>query len=824
MLRNMLLASLGNLARNRLYAAINIGGLAIALAAAILIGLFVRDDLTFDHFIPGYADVYRLSITLGTPQDAPLPLPEARTDLAALFKADFPQVQSIARMAPTQPIVRRGRVEAVETVYSADPAIFEVLPLPVYAGDLKAALSRPDGLVLTRRMARKYFGREDVIGQTLDLDISLGPPATQTHRVMVAAVLQDLPGNTHLNSEIFISGLAPFSALAFADQAPKGFGPRAYTYVRLAPGASAVPLIAAMPGFGQRHIDPRPLSGGHMTVDLKPLTAIHFLRPEYSEMKPPGNRNATLAIAVIGGLIVLMAAINFVSLMTARAGRRALEVGVRKAVGASRGHITLQFLGEAVGYSLIALTLAIALSELMSPLAGSIVGQPIRLQPLQEPALLLALGGFALVLGVLAGLYPALVMASFRAASVLKGGLARAPGGGGLRQGLAVVQFAILIGLVISALVIWRQTAFALAKGLDHGGDRILLVSQHPDCLLLRDRVRRLPGVAKAGCATAVAVTGEYAPTEVTTASGRTGELDMAPLDFGVMEMHGFEPLAGRFLSQAHPLDGVLLPGPSADKQPSVVINVTAARKLGFASPAEAVGKAIRWMRLNPRRTGAGDSLYPARASQIVGVVPDFSMQSVRDAIRPTLYYVDPDTTRSGFLAVELTGENVAATLRAIAQQAPAMGARRPFVLRFYSQIAQALYADIVQQTAAVSASAGLAVLIASLGLFGLAAFTAERRIKEIGVRKAMGAATSDIVGLLLKAFTRPVLLANLLAWPVAWWAMDRWLAGFAYHVDLSPWYFVAGGGAAALIAVLTVLGHCIHQARARPVQALRYE
>jgi putative ABC transport system permease protein len=508
--------------------------------------------------------------------------------------------------------------------------------------------------------------------------------------------------------------------------------------------------------------------------------------------------------------------------MTARAGRRALEVGVRKAVGASRGHITLQFLGEAVSLSLIALVLAIGLSELMSPLATAIVGRPIRPDYLHEPALLLLLGGFALPLGFLAGVYPALVMASFRAASVLKGEPVSA-GGAGLRQGLAVLQFTILIALVISALVIWRQTAFALAKVLDEGPDRRLLVSETPDCGQLRDRVRRLPGVEQAACGSLDISIGN-APTHATGPAGRTVEIDMAFVDFGLLELHDLKPLAGRFLSASHPLDDALRSGSGAEKQPSVVISAAAVRKLGFASPEAAVGQVIRWRRLNMQRTGTGDDIYPARPSQIVGVAPNFSMQSVRDPIGPILYFVDPAGTQFSPLAVKLRGENVAATLRSISQLGPAIGARRPFVLRFYSQVAQTLYADIITQTAAVGASAALAVLIACLGLFGLAVFTAERRIKEIGVRKAMGAATADIVGLLLQAFTRPVLLANLLAWPIAWWAMNRWLAGFAYHVGLSPWYFVAGGGAAVLIAMLTVLGHCIHQARAKPVRALRYE
>jgi putative ABC transport system permease protein len=413
-------------------------------------------------------------------------------------------------------------------------------------------------------------------------------------------------------------------------------------------------------------------------------------------------------------------------------------------------------------------------------------------------------------------------MASFRAASVLKGGPVSAAGGS-LRQGMAVLQFAILIALVISALVIWRQTTFALAKGMDEGPDRRLQVSQTPDCGLLRDRVRRLPGVEQAACGSLDISIG-YAPTDVTGPAGRTVEIDMAFVDFGLLELHDLKPLAGRLLSQSHPLDDVLRSGSGAEKQPSVVINAAAVRKLGFASPEAAVGQVIRWRRLNMQRIGSGDDIYPARPSQIVGVVPDFSMQSVRDPIGPILYFVDPAGTRFSPLAVKLSRKNVAATLDSISRQQQAMGAKRPFVLRFYSQVAQALYADIITQTAALAATAALAVLIACLGLFGLAVFTAERRIKEIGVRKAMGASTPDIVGLLLKAFTRPVLLANLLAWPIAWWAMDRWLSGFAYHVALSPWYFMAGGGAAAAIAILTVLGHCIGQARAKPVHALRYE
>jgi putative ABC transport system permease protein len=434
------------------------------------------------------------------------------------------------------------------------------------------------------------------------------------------------------------------------------------------------------------------------------------------------------------------------------------------------------------------------------------------------------MAGLVLGVGLLTGLYPALVLSSFGPASVLKGGPAPAGGSGALRTALATAQFAILIALLISAAVIYRQTAFALARGLDHGGDRVLLVSQLPNCQMLRDRVRRSQGVEGAACASNIAVTGGSAPTEAITPSGRSSPLEMAPLDFGLMELHGQKPLAGRFLSQDHSQDGLLLSGESAEKQPPVVINAAAARRLGFATPDAAVGQTIRWQRLNGARAPGGPPIFPGRASQIVGVVADFSMQTIREPIRPMLYYVDPLSIVDGYLAVLVSGQDTAATLGRIARQGPALGLKRPLVLRFYSQIAQDLYADIVHQSVAVAVSAGVAMFIACLGLFGLAANTAERRTKEIGVRKAMGASSGDIVRLLLGSFAQPVLWANLIAWPAAWWAMNRWLSGFAYRIALSPWFFVAAGAAALAIAALTVTAHAVRVARAKPVSALRYE
>jgi putative ABC transport system permease protein len=464
------------------------------------------------------------------------------------------------------------------------------------------------------------------------------------------------------------------------------------------------------------------------------------------------------------------------------------------------------------------------LAELLSPWMGAIVGRPVRPDYLHDPALALAILGVALIVGLLAGVYPALVLSSFRPSLVLKGGPTPTTGGAGLRRVLVALQFAVLIALLTCAGVISRQTAFSLAKGMDKAGDHILLASGQADCLQLRDRVRRLEGVTSVACTSNIAVTGGDAPTNVIVPDGRTTPIEMAPVDFGLMELEGQKPLAGRLLSQAHPEDGLLLSGPGADKQPPVVINETAARRLGFVTPAAAVGQTIRWRRLNALRSGGGDDLFPSRPSQIVGVVPDFSLQTVREPIRPMLYYVDPGMNLSGWLAVRVSGHDTAATLERIQREGRALNWRRPLNLRFCSQIAQELYDDIIHQSLAVAASAGVAVFIACLGLFGLAANTAERRTKEIGIRKAMGASSRNIVLLLLGSFTRPVLWANLIAWPLSWWAMDRWLSGFAYRIPLTPWLFLAASAAALGIAALTVAAHTLRVARAKPIGALRYE
>lgn len=756
MFRSYLAAALRHLARNQLYAWINIAGLAIGFAAAILIALFVWHERSFDRFLPGYENIYRLSSEVNVGGSSASSTDDVKGPIIEQLKLDFPQIRSIASLRNdfgSSDSLRRGEVEAIEPgFWWADPDIFEVLPLSAAAGDLRTALERPDGLVLTRRMARKYFGTELPLGQTIEID--------REHTMRVTAVLEDLPSNTHLNTEIFAStrALPPL---------PEGIVFRCYVYLRLAPGASVEALRAALPTFVEHLERQRHNTVLHtLGLSLIPIDEIHLRHAGRFAMKPAGDSRLLGAITIVGLLVLLTAAINFINLMTARSSRRAVEVGVRKAAGGSRGDLMLQFIGESVMYCLIGMVFAIALAELLLPRLNGFLDRSIVFD-YWHPLSLAGLVGTVLAVGALAGVYPALVLSAFRPATVLKGVGPQAAGSGRLRQLLVLLQFAILIGLILTTGLIQRQTAFGLREGLRFDQDQLLSILVPPT-----------------GC----------------TRSAFTDRV---------------RALAGRFFSQDREAD-IMSSSPQerdTDKIRRTVINETAARQLGFADPAAAVGQIFTSV------TG----VLPGTRREIIGVVPDFARDSVRVPIDPVFY--DDSAPYSNQLNVKLSGTKVPETLQAIddlwKQMAPLPA---PTTRHFYDQYTQTLYRDLERQSTLFSLFAAIALLLAGLGLFGLAAFTVERRTREIGIRKVLGAATGDVLRLLLWQFARPVLWANLITWPLAAWLMTRWLETFAYHIDLPLWLFPATGVATLTIALLTVSVHSILVARAKPVAALRYE
>lgn len=820
MFRNYLAAALRNLSRNRLYAGVTIAGLSIGFAAALLIGLYVRHEFTYDRFVPGRERTFQVTQTIAAPGSRPIVSTFTPMMLARPLAEDFPEVEAVARLSPSYfpPSVRRGEVSAVEGAFFwADEAFFRVMPLPAAAGNLATALATPDGVVLTEAMAQKYFGGSaQALGRTLRVN---GEP------FRVTGVMRDLPSNSHLMLDFIASAKAAQSPIRQYEALNGPMTNTLITYARLKPGASAEAMAPRFDAFLERRLPLGAIEQGgkyDRTLHLIPLTKVHMWPSNQGHLKPPVQPGVIVAIGIVGLLIVAVAAINFVTLMTARAARRAVEVGVRKAAGARRRDLFVQFMGEAFVYVLFAGVLALSLVELTLPAFNAFQQRKIEFDYLGDPGMALGILGVLLLTGLAAGAYPAFVLSSFRPAAVLKGGPAQAMGGGVLRQVLVVAQFAVLIALALGAITIARQTLFALNEGMRVDKDQVALMFMRPCSEALRDAARQVPGVKAATCAHADALDLADNRNPVIR-EGRRYEVGVSGVDFGFLELFGLKPVAGRFFDPDRPADGAL---DAPDRLPPVVLNESAVRRLGFASPQAAIGKSVVWMGLwDETQRRDAPLVPPQRPSEIIGVVPDFTFGTVREPVQPTLYSIARNAPPfSVAVAIKLDGRRTPEALAELDRLWKRIGQGEPMLRVFVDQFTMRLYIDTIVQGVTIILAALVALSIACLGLFALSAYTTERRTKEIGVRKAMGATSADILKLLMWQFTKPVLWANLIAWPVAWVILDRWLQGFAYRVDLAPWTFLAAAAGAIAIAWATVVFHALKVARAKPVGALRYE
>jgi putative ABC transport system permease protein len=833
MFRNYLSAALGNIGRNGPYAAITILGLAVSFTAAILIGLYVRDEFSFDRFVAGHEGVYRVKLDLLYHGQKPRPIEVVQSTAAGNLRLDFPEIQSAARLEASPGALKIGDWSSGDWVGWADPDFFTVMPYPVVAGDPNVALAAPDGLVLTRAAARQYFHEDRPIGRIILVNAGLDgrpglPPDEQKivsgfHPMRVMAVLDDPPSSSHLTAKIFAASRAPFSPVSVDDRHPNAGTQDLMAYVRLRPGASPAGWTQRLQTFSDRRYAGPPGEHSSFRFWLAPLDALHFMpmgTAPTAILRPSADRRVDLAIAAIGALIVAIAAINFVTLMTARAARRAVEVGVRKAAGARRRDLVVQFMGEALIYVAIAAIMAVVAAELTLPGLNAFLQRSLRFDYLADPVLIGALAAATLLTSLLAGAYPALVLSSFRPAAALKGGMGLATGSVVVRQGLVIAQFAILIGLIVMTATIYRQTHFILNDALRADIDQVVRLLGPCGSAFERE-ASGVPGVKAVACASGQALQLGTSQNYVRMPDHSERMIYNAPLGAGFLELHGLKPVAGRFFSKARGED-VLLDRPDASiaLRPTIVLNEAAVRFLGFSSPAAAVGKTVTWQRWAP--AGIPNGPPPFLPSQVIGVSPDFSLGSVRTAVTPTIFYVEP--VQSRFLVAKLDRSRMPEALEGLRRLWRRTGHETAMNNQFETQAVQALYQDVITQGVCLGICAGLAIVIACLGLFALAAFVTERRIKEIGVRKAMGASSGDVVKLLLWQFSQPVLWANLVAWPAAFFAMDYWLHGFAYRVSQPAWLFAAAAAAAALIAWVTVSFQSLMAARSKPAAALRYE
>lgn len=827
MFRNSLAAALRHLHRNRLYAAIAVCGLAIGLCAVLLAALYIRSWYSFNHFVVAYRDIYQATMSDTIPGHPTRFSQYTPVRLAPLLQQRFPEVASVSRLKNERVLLRLGDVEHTPSVNSVDPNFFDTFPLRALAGDPSVALSQPNTLVITHGTARQLFGDESPLGRTLQIVLDESAFSAQTfgskQAVTVGAVIEDIPdGRSQLSGRVYVSGRSAWTQLAYADSEPprglefqNGMSSGFITLVRLHPGRSPQSLRMNLSKLLPQ------IAGSMPDGERKP--ALGLVRIDRVNTDPnyyPGFKGRIVMMAVLALVILAIASVNFVNLLTARSGTRAVEVGVRRLAGARRSMLALQFLCEAFSYVIVSVVVAVALTELLLPHFNSFLDANADFEYWKDPALLgwMLLGLIAF--GLLAGFWPALVLSSLRPLIALRGSRLTQGRRGDLRQVLVSAQFALLTGLVLAAGLVYMQRQFATEAALRFDTDQLLILEMRCGPARL-DRLRSLPGVRDVACSGSTLL-GSYnvdAPPAV-TADGRHIPMDSFPIDHRMLGLYGVVPLAGRGLEVTD-----FVPGAVNQHSTRYLINETAMRALGFKSPAAALGP----FSLSSDHIGAGRRDLD-RLEEIVGVLPDFSMAPVDVHIGPAIFYADP--LQFSTISVKLKGDDIPTTLAAIDQIWKDTGGSRGgysasmnhLTRYFYDEHVQRMYQSMLREFRAFGIASLVAISLALLGLLGLAASTAERRTKEIGIRKALGAATGDVLGLLLWQFSKPLLWANLIAWPVAAWVMQRWLNGFAYHINLPLWLFPATALLTALIALATVSTHALRVARAKPVTALRYE
>lgn len=815
MFRNYFAAALRNLLRNKLVSAINILGLSLGLAAALLIALYLRYQLTYEHFLPGYDRVFRLSLAFESPGSPPEISDAADFLMAEYLRTDYPEVALAARATVRFVSVRQGDREHPEGIFFADPDFFRMLPFPVLSGELSSALDAPDGLVITRSIARRYFGDENPLGMTVEVDRSVP--------LRVLAVIEDLPGNTHFSFRMVASSksvLSEQSAVQNQGSRSAGLMLGAFTYFKVRDGDSVARISADAQNFLQRHYPKE--AGVRTSIRIHPLAEVHLAPAGRFPLSPPTNPRTLWMLGGVGLLVLMLACFNFVNLMTARASQRAIEVGVRKSAGARRRDLIVQFLGESGLYVLAAGLLAVALVELSLPTFNAMLSiglddeqnqsATVTFQYWREPALAAILILAGLVVAVLAGAYPAFVMSAMRPINALHRGN-ESPGSARVRYVLVVLQLAMLIALLFAISVIHRQFSFANSDALRIDRDQVMLLffSQAPS-EAIKDAIGRVPGVVNVTAAGSAPTNyGNSAAQFRRPGSSISVRTLLSPIDYNFFDFYRVKPLAGRLPSRDHGTDLFVLN--EANRHLSVVVNDAAVRALGFESSAAAIEQQLELS--DPR-------FKPPASTTIVGVVPDIPIESIRSSIQPAMYVVMPDRAR--ILSIRLAGRQIPETVARIDAVWNRLGEPVAPSHLFLDLYYRRMYIDIIQQQRVLGTLSGVALFLSCLGLFGLSIFSAQRRTKEIGIRKAMGASTGAIMRLLLWAFAKPVVWASLIAWPVAAWLMHRWLEGFVYHVDMGWWLLLVASLLALAVTLITVSVHSYLVARAAPTRALRYE
>jgi putative ABC transport system permease protein len=830
MWRNYWTVAVRALAKSRTYSIINIAGLAIGMAACIMILLYINYERSYDAWLPDVENTYQLQAWYPHPQDGePLFLQMSAYVTKDAIKKDFPQVEGAVYALGSAPVfIKDGQASPTKDYLITDGDFLKVVNLPLLSG---ATLPAAQTAVITQSEAMKRYGTDQVLGRTLSV-ISKGV----TRDFKITGVIKDVPKNSSMK----INAILRMDFNSFFAQEPQFLTcwgcQSGWVYLKLRPGTNVARLQAQEPAWEKRNIPDQPNGGIRFNqgddqdwhfVNLKD---VHLGKAQGGTMTPGNDRRSIATFAIIAVLILGMAIVNFTNLATARASQRAREVALRKVLGATRKQLVVQFVAESILISAVGMLLALALVELLVKPFAAFLDADLALGYLGKGGILLPAIGLTLLVGVVSGLYPAFFLSRFQPAQVLKANrsAAETPGSGRLRAALVVAQFAVSIGLIICTAVIYGQTVYARSVDPGYKRDHILQVDNMNRYQLLSkaetivEQMKRIPGVQAVGLTDIGVATDNSSNTGlIPPGSNKQVTIGQYSVSTGFLDAMGLKLLAGRWFDPNRPADDMTLNFPTQKSQEielaqrgvNVVLNQYAARKLGFKSPQDAIGKVVKSELFEP---GTGVTNIT-----IIGVVGDSRFRSVRTPIDPIMF----QNVKTGPTTMIIRYRGDPATVEAaVERQWKQITNDVPFEAKFSEDVVRELYKAEDARAKIFAAFSLLAVVIGCLGLFGLAAFTAERRTKEIGIRKVLGARTRDIVRLLVWQFSRPVIIANVIAWPVAWWMMRDWLNGFDQRISLTPVPFVVAAAVALGIAIATVVGHAIKVARANPIHALRYE
>jgi putative ABC transport system permease protein len=824
MISNYIKVAFRNLIRFKSYSAINITGLAIGMVCCILILLYVYDEMSYDRFNKNSDRIYRVVVD-GSLGDNSFKVATTSPPLRNALLQDYPEVEAVARIwRPITvqlggskignfgfPVLRyEDKVFSEEKFYWVDSTFPDVFTMDFIKGDPKTALTQPSSVVLTEKMAKKYFGNEDPMGKILNVD--------NRRNFKVTGVVKEFPENSHFHFD-FLGSLSTFNDFV---QQQGWLNNSFYTYLLLRKGFPAEQFAAKLPALVQKYIYPvieRFLHvqkaelikrGGKYELALQPLTDIHLHSNLGIELEPNGDISYVYIFSLIALGILLIACINFTNLATARSANRLKEIGVRKTLGSSRQQLIKQFLTESILMTFIGVIISLIVIEIALPYFSDLVGKHLSISYLENiffvPSLLL----FIILVGTIAGGYPALYLSSFSPVKVLKKETGNSGRNPWLRNSLVVLQFAVSIFLFIGTIIVYNQLNYISNKKLGFNKDQVLVVKKTDDIAAKRPHniesfvnvLKSVPGVINASNSTQIFGENFGATPYKLFGTNDNHIIDIMFTDYYFASVYGIQMAKGRFYSREYGTDSM-----------AVVINETAAKEFGIAN--NPIGKQI----VHPHANDNSVDVYT-----VIGVMKDFNYESLHQKIRPLIIRLFNSRGFGRNVSVKLSANNIKEELSEIGDVWHKYAGNQAFEYVFFDENFAKAYAAEEKTGVIVSVFSILAIFIACLGLLGLAAFTTERRTKEIGIRKILGASVPGIVVLLLKDFVKWVLISNIIAWPIAYFALNKWLEDFAYKVNISLWTFVLASVIAMLIAILTVSYQSIKASIANPVKSLRYE